>query len=122
MWLGAPAGIEADFREVGDMLPVIDPDATVAPEDLDTVLEEFKNHGRVDQDPEAVAFIDEYVERGWLKEFPTAESLAAYVEGKPILNMFACLDRERWDPTAQQFVTKRRLIMDSKRSLVRRRR
>ena len=32
-----------------------------------------------------------------LARLPTAEALSAYVEGRPILNMFACLSKERWE-------------------------
>ena len=56
----------------------------------------------MDDDPEAIEIINEYIARGWLKEFPSAEALEAEVGGKPILNMFACLTKERWDPTDQQ--------------------
>ena len=39
MGRGAPAGIEANFCEIGNTLPIIEPDATLAPDSLETVLE-----------------------------------------------------------------------------------
>ena len=46
------------------------------------------------------------------------ESVQAFVGGKPILNRFACLKNEKFDPVSKEYVVKRRLIMDSKQSLV----
>ena len=94
------------------------PDATLRPEDLETVLDEFTNHGDIDEDSAAIEIIDEYISRGWLRQFSSHDDLARYVGGKPILNMFACLKKDKLDPATGQWVVKRRLIMDSKRSNV----
>ena len=57
--------------------------------------------------------LDGYVTNGWLAEFSTLEELTEYVEGPPVLNKFACIVKQKPDGS-----TKRRIIMDSKRSSV----
>ena len=118
LWRGAPAGLEADFEEIADTLPRLPPDATLTPDQLESHPDSFVNHGDVDDDDEAVDIINGYIDRGWLREFGSYDELAAYVKGKPILNKFACLRKERWDASAKKWTTKRRLIMDSKSSQV----
>ena len=44
--------------------------------------------------------------------------MSQYVGGNPILNKFACLQKGKWDSASNEWVVKRRLIMDSKRSSV----
>ena len=72
----------------------------------------------MDDDAEAVEIIDGFTKQGWLTEFSTHDELAKFVGGEPILNKFACLTKHKWDPVSRSYVSKRRLIMDSKRSFV----
>ena len=106
------------FTEIADTLPRVPPDATLSPDELESCPDSFSNHGDVDQDEVALDIINGYIKRGWLAEFSTYEQLQQYVGGTPILNKFACLLKEKWDTTTGQWITKRRLIMDSKRSFV----
>ena len=73
----------------------------------------FSNYLGVESDPEALEIIESYIHRGWLSSFDSAEELAEHVGGDPIFNKFACIVKQRTDGT-----TKRRIIMDSKRSSV----
>ena len=118
LWRGAPAGLEAEFVEIGETLPRLEPDATMTPDQLESHPDSFTNHGDVDEDDDAIDIINGFISKGWLKEFATYDALSKYVNGKPILNKFACLCKDRWDASAQKWTTKRRLIMDSKRSQV----
>ena len=72
----------------------------------------------MDDDPEAVQIIQEYINSGWLKEFDTLQHFSNYVNGTPVLNKFACWKQNKWDDVSKTQTVKRRIILDSKRSRV----
>lgn len=111
-WLfnGAPAGIAVKFNLDGVLEPVLN-EAPNDPGDLVADLDSFTNHGRIEDNPDALSIIESYVKRGWLGEFDNESDLSRFVQGKPIYNKFACLSKQRTDGTM-----KHRLILDSKRS------
>ena len=109
---GAPTGISQAFALDGVLEPV-DPETPLPVEALSTEWTDFQNYVGVESDPEALAIIDEYVSRGWLKEFDSHQSLSDYLGDEPVFSKFACICKSRADGTV-----KRRIIMDSKRSMV----
>ena len=50
----------------------------------------FANYHGVEDDPEAVAILDGFIQRGWLCEFDSLDALKANVGGDPVLNKLAC--------------------------------
>ena len=113
-WLvtGAPAGITVDFSLDGVLEPITD-ETPLGIDSLSSDFETFSNYAGVESDPEAIKIIDGYIEQGWLREFGSVRELTAFVGGDPILNKFACITKTKLDGTV-----KRRIIMDSKRSMV----
>ena len=82
-------------------------------DELESDPTNFFNYHGVEDDPEAVSIIDDFVEKGWLQEYDTLDLMRADVQGEPVLNKFACIVKVKPDGT-----TKRRFIMDSKQSSV----
>ena len=102
--------MSADFELDG----ILEPIAEEHPEAVDTLecdYDAFRNYGGVEDDPEALAILEGYVQQGWLSEFASLAELETYVQGRPILSKFACISKERPDGSI-----KRRIIMDSKAS------
>ena len=117
---GAPAGIAREFTELQDVMPTVEDDhAKIHYDDLVTDYGHFSNHGNLEDDDEAVNTIMGYVDAGYLHSCDTFEECVEFLGGhKPILNKFACIAKEKFDPASQTWITKRRIIMDSKRSRV----
>ena len=113
-WLhqGSPAGITVDFQLDG-VLDRVDDEPPLGVDQLITDAASFTNYSGVESDPEALAIIEQYISRGWLESFDSLSELSDAVGGEPVLNKFACISKTRLDGTV-----KRRIIMDSKRSLV----
>ena len=109
---GAPAGISQDFQLDGILEPIAD-EEPLGVDELISDHRNFANYLGVETDPEALAILENYIHRGWLSAFDSAEALAEHVGGQPIFNKFACIVKQRMDGS-----TKRRIIMDSKRSSV----
>ena len=110
LWNGAPAGIEKDFVLDG-VLEAVENESPADAGELVTNHETFTNYTGVENSPDAVAIIDDYIRQNWLQEFSSLADLRAFVGGEPILNKFACISKERPDGTM-----KHRIIMDSRRS------
>ena len=73
----------------------------------------FVNYRGVEDDPAALAIIDEYIQKGWLYECDSHDALTEFVGGEPVLNKFACVVKQKPDGSL-----KHRIIMDSKQSMV----
>ena len=109
---GAPAGISVDF-ELDGVLERVVGETPLTLDQLESNPDSFANYKGVEDDPDALAIVEGYISNGWLREFDTLEELTVFVDGPPILNKFACISKTRLDGTV-----KRRIIMDSKKSLV----
>ena len=109
---GAPAGIAVNFELDGLLEPVAGEECGGV-DDLASDPDTFANYAGVEDDPAALAILDDYISKGWLESFTSIENLRAAVGGEPILNKFACVVKTRIDGTL-----KHRIIMDSKESQV----
>ena len=67
----------------------------------------------MESDLEAIKILEDYLHKGWLREFASYEDLATFVGGSPVFSKFACITKTRVDGTV-----KRRIILDSKKSAV----
>ena len=52
-------------------------------------------HGDLDANAEAIKIVSGYINNGWLKAFDRHSDLQRFVGGRPILNKFACLSKEK---------------------------
>ena len=113
-WLieGSPAGITVDFQLDG-VLEQVEPQTPLDCDTLSVDADTFSNYSGVEDDPEALSVIDGYIQKGWVLEYSSLDELRRNVQGEPVLNKFACIKKIKPDGT-----TKRRIIMDSKRSSV----
>ena len=121
LWIqnGAPANVRVGMPELSEVMPMVaDDPALIAHGELSTDYDNFCNHGRLEDDKEAVDTIMEYVRKGYLKSFPTLASCESFLGEKPVLSKFACLTKDRFDPATNGWKTKRRIILDSKESNV----
>ena len=76
-WLyhGAPAGI-SEKLELPRVLEPVAGETPNDPDDLESDLDCFSNYRGVEDCPEALAIIQTYVNRGWLKEFDVDSGVA----------------------------------------------
>ena len=107
-WLrvGAPAGIAVPF-ELDGILESVGPEFPASIDDLPT--DPVNNYTGVEDDPEALKIIQQYIANGWLRAFDSLEVLTAYVGGPPVFGKFACIDKNRADGSKE-----RRTINDTK--------
>ena len=114
---GAPAGITVPLDQLEGIMPMVsEQEPQDDPADLSTDYEYFTNHGNLDEDQEVQDTFKDLIERKFLKEFDSLEECQVFLGGElPILNKFACLVKYKWDNKAG-WKMKRRIIMDSKRS------
>ena len=116
---GAPAAISIPMDELKGIMPEVpENDEDVAdPADLTCDCDTFLNHGCLDNDPDAVAIISEYVDKGFLHRCGSLEECKKFLGGAdPILNKFACIEKYKWVDATGEWKVKRRIIMDSLRS------
>ena len=116
-WLftGAPAGLERGFDDLDGLFPRVAPDEG---DDIDTLAsdyESFSNYTGVDDDPDAAAVLEKYIQLDFLKRFRTLQEVKAFVGGNPILNKLGLVVRYKTN-TAGQEVKKTRIIVDNKES------
>ena len=87
---GAPAGLTEDFHLDG-ILQLVAKESPVDVDELESDPTHFANYRGVEDDPDAVAILDEYIRKGWLKELGSMDQLRTDVGGEPVLNKFACI-------------------------------
>ena len=89
--------VAVDFNLEGILEPV-DAERPTPTEELLSDESSFCNYSGVEDDPQAMEIIEGTIDKGWLREFDSYDDLAAFVQGTPILNKFACMSKENWDP------------------------
>ena len=57
----------------------VDNESPLGVDQLATDYGSFTNYNGVESDPEALAIIDGYLKRGWLRSFDSLEGLTEYV-------------------------------------------
>eukprot|EP00971_Amphidinium_carterae_P049153 968500-Amphidinium_carterae.1 len=114
-WLvrGAPLGI-ADKFQVQQVFPEVGTDA-IEHEVEATDWASFANYSSVDGDVHAMTEIDRLVRLGYLRSFGDLEQCRAFVLGEPVLSKLGLISKEVVLVNGQ-VKTKRRLILDCRRS------
>ncbi len=110
LWLreGGPAGVRA-FPEHRGVYPPVDDETPADPEELVTLFDEQVSASPDDEDFAQTMFRD-YEAKGYVRGFDSADELATFLGEEPVLSRVHVLTKERLGKT------KRRLILDCKRS------
>ena len=115
-WLrdGAPAGIAEHIKDPG-IFPVCLRPADLQPQDIHCDEQQFCNYPGVEEQAITDAELAAHLAKGHLRAFDTHEELAAFVNSvKPILNKLGLIVKTR------NGITKARMILDTKKSGVKR--
>jgi hypothetical protein len=116
LWQGAPAGLSEDINlkgicaEVENDAPMID-DLAMA-----TDFETFANYQGVEDSADAVAAIQGYRDKGYLKEFKDLDSLRSHLGAEPVLSKLGCIVKEKVNVESGAITKKTRIILDCKQS------
>lgn len=112
----APAGLSEDINlkgicaEVENDAPMID-DLAMA-----TDFETFANYQGVEDSAHAVAAIQGYRDKGYLKEFKDLDSLRSHLGAEPVLSKLGCIVKEKVNVESGATTKKTRIILDCKQS------
>lgn len=119
-WLidGAPAGLTADTSELDAVCPKVDSDDVVGIDVLSTDFENFSNYAGVEDNEEALAAIQSYTDKGYLKRFDTLSDLREHLGAEPVLSKLGCIVKSKLNVSTGITTTKTRIILDCRRSQV----
>ena len=119
-WLeqGAPGGIEVHPEITGLFAKVELDDHTKEPDDLCTDFDGFHNYVGVEENADAHKAIQGYISKGYIRPFDTLEDCVRYLGGKaPVLSRLGCIVKEKLTDQGE-IVSKTRIILDAKQSLI----
>eukprot|EP00435_Cladocopium_sp_Y103_P060722 s646_g22.t1 len=119
-WLaqGAPAGISCDTSDLDGVCPRVDEEQLDSFLDLTTDYDNFVNYSGVEENEEAFTAIQSYADKGYLRVFNSLDELEKHVGSKPTLSKIGCIVKQKINHVTGATVTKTRIILDCKRSLV----
>ena len=114
VWLrdGAPTGITAQFVDPG-IFPTCSRPADVQPQDIHCDEQQFRNYPGVEENAITDAELSAHLEKGHIAAFDSYAELAQFVDSdNPILNKLGLIINTR------NGITKARMILDTKQSMV----
>ena len=119
IWAGAPSGIIESFDQVDGLLP---PSKKIEEledhAELHTDFDHFVNYHGIEDDADIDTMLDELVMKLYLKDFDTLEQCREFLEADPVLSRLGCVSRGRWSASEQRWKTKKRMVLDTKRSRI----
>ena len=119
-WLfeGAPAGLSMDI-ELGELCAKVDDDSPELDDvALATDYDTFNNYEGVETNVDAVAAIQNYHSKGYLRECQNLTETTEFLGAKPTLSKLGCIVKEKVNTDTGQATRKTRIILDCKKSQV----
>ena len=120
LWLkdGAPCGLIHQPELDSIFTAVEDEDLEFTFDDLSTDFENFKNYQGVEENEEAAKALQGYIDKGFLTVCNTLDDCRKFLgNNDPVLSKLGCIVKTKTNEYGHQ-VTKTRIILDAKQSLV----